>query len=271
MEVSFIKTSPTENMTILVETPVPQEEHLALAKRLIAYNSIYAEQAGFILEPKDKRAAAALRMMAGEFCGNATLSLAAWVMERRSVPVGTKESMLLEVSGAEALVKCELQKEERGYFGSVEMPLPLSMKEELFSLEGKEYTLPVVRFDGITHIIVQRNLWGEAAREKAEQAAVAWAERMPVAFGILLWTEGTKELEPLLCLQGASLVWERGCGSGTSAIGAYVAVKRGRSMSLQCREPGGTMGVEAHVQDGELRSLSIAGHVDIVAVGKAYL
>ena len=44
MEVKFIKASPTENMTLLIETPVAREKQLAVAERLIAYGSVYAEQ-----------------------------------------------------------------------------------------------------------------------------------------------------------------------------------------------------------------------------------
>ena len=40
MEIEFIKTSPTQNMTVLVKTPVPREKQLALAERLIAYDSV---------------------------------------------------------------------------------------------------------------------------------------------------------------------------------------------------------------------------------------
>ena len=50
MEVKFIKASPTENMTLLIETPVAREKQLAVAERLIAYGSVYAEQAGYIEE-----------------------------------------------------------------------------------------------------------------------------------------------------------------------------------------------------------------------------
>ncbi len=271
MEIQFMKTSPTENMTVLIETPVPVEQQLAVAEKLIAYNSVYGEQAGFIQESGDRRAEKALRMMAGEFCGNATLSLAAWLMEKRNVPVGKEVIIYLEVSGAEGLVKCQIQRETRGYYGTVEMPLPLSIDEEVFLINGEKYTFPVVRFAGIVHIVVDRKAWDTDAKKMAEQAAVLWAERMPMAFGILLWDEETKQLEPLVCLQGTSLVWERGCGSGTAAIGAYLAMKRGGDVALQCHEPGGIMGVEARMRDGKISGLSISGHVDIVAVGKAYI
>jgi diaminopimelate epimerase len=271
MEIQFIKTNPTENMTILVETQIPVEKQLAVGQKLISYNSVYGEQAGFIQEPKDQRAEKALRMMAGEFCGNATLSLAAWLMEQKCMSMGEKESVLLEVSGAKNLVLCEIQREEQGYFGKVDMPLPLSIDWELFQLEGEILTLPVVHFDGITHIIVERKIWGDDAKSKAEQASMIWRDKMSEAFGILLWDGITGQLEPLVCVKNASLIWERGCGSGTSAIGAFLAMQAGRGVSLQCKQPGGTMGVKASMKDGKLASLQISGHVSIVAIGKVYV
>lgn len=271
MEINFIKTSPTENMTILVDTQIPEEMHLAVAQKLIAYNHVYGEQAGFIQEPKDKHAAKALRMMAGEFCGNATLSLAAWLMEQKQPAIGATETVLLEVSGARNLVRCEIQREEDGYFGKVDMPLPLTISQEQFTVRKEFLSLPVVRFDGIVHIIVERKIWGGEARTKAEEAAGLWAEKMPDAFGILLWDGDTKELEPLVCLKDTSLIWERGCGSGTSAIGAFLAMQAGSHISLECKQPGGTMGVEVTLNQGRIASLQISGHVAIVASGKAYI
>ena len=41
MELRFIKTSPTENMTLLIETPVPREQHLEVAEKLISWEMLY--------------------------------------------------------------------------------------------------------------------------------------------------------------------------------------------------------------------------------------
>ena len=87
MEVKFIKASPTENMTLLIETPVAREKQLAVAERLIAYGSVYAEQAGYIEEAENPAAEKRLQMMAGEFCGNASLSLAAWLAQKKNLQI----------------------------------------------------------------------------------------------------------------------------------------------------------------------------------------
>lgn len=271
MEIEFVKTSPTQNMTILVTSPVPQQAHLAVAEQLMAYDNIYGEQVGYIITPKNPDAKGALSMMAGEFCGNATLSLGAWLMEEENLPVGTTQTMHLEVSGAEHLIACTITKGEKDYFGIVAMPLAKEIKEMRFPLEGEMLSLPVVVFEGITHVIVDQSIWGVAYLEKAKKAAKAWAQFLPQAFGILIWDGEEKKLTPLVCVQGSSLVWERGCGSGTSAIGAYLAAKTGRDVSLACLEPGGSMEVSVTMKDGAISSIAIGGHVSIVAKGVAYV
>lgn len=271
MELHFIKTSPTENMTLLIETPVPREQQLEIAERLIAYGSVYAEQAGYIEEATHPQAEKRLQMMAGEFCGNASLSLAAVLAEEKGLAQGEETEILLEVSGTEALVCCRMKKEETGYFGRVAMPLPRSIEKKMFSLEGKSYELTVVAFAGISHIVVPASLWGADGAAKAEAAAKAWAAELPAAFGILLFDEEKQTLQPLVCVQGATLIWERGCGSGTSAIGAYLAAREGKSLSVNLQQPGGVMGAEVVYENETMQSLQITGKVSIVARGTAYL
>lgn len=271
MELKFIKTSPTENMTILIQTPVPREQHLAVAEKLIAYGSVYAEQAGYIEEAENPMAEKRLQMMAGEFCGNASLSLAAWLAKEKGLPIGEKTEIILEVSGADSLVRCEMKREEKGFSGRVAMPLPKGIEKKTFALDGESLELTAVVFEGITHIIVPVSLWGENGTEKAEQAAKAWASEMPAAFGILLFDEEKGELYPLVSVENVSLIWERGCGSGTSAIGAYLAARAGKSVSVKLKQPGGIMGVEAEYKNGTIKALSITGNVSIVAEGTAFL
>lgn len=273
MDIEFIKASPTQNMTILVKTPVPREKQLVLAERLIAYDSVYAEQAGYIEEPENPLAAKRLQMMAGEFCGNASLSLAAWLAKKDGLAVGEKRSYLLEVSGADGLVPCEITREECGFSGRAKMPLPKSIAEQTFPLDGLEIRLTTVAFEGITHIIVPAGLWKADAERKAEAAVKRWAENLPegAALGILLLDEAGKTLKPLVYVKGVSLIWEHGCGSGTAAVGAYLAWKKQEDVSVALAQPGGVMRAEAVYQNGAVSALFIAGHVSIVAEGTAFL
>ena len=273
MELEFIKANPTQNMTILVKTPVPREKQLALAERLIAYGSVYAEQAGYIEEPKNPQAAKRLQMMAGEFCGNASLSLAAWLAREEGLAVGETREYLLEVSGAEGLIPCEMTREEQGFSGRAGMPLPKRIEERKFRLEGQEFCLTMVVFEGIAHVIVPAGLWKQDAERKAEAAVKRWAEEVTetAAFGLLLLDEKKNTLKPLVYLKGVSMVWERGCGSGTAAVGAYLAWKNRENACVELEQPGGKMRAEAEYRDDRVSALHIAGRVSIVAEGIAYL
>lgn len=270
-EFRFIKASPTQNMTLLIQTPVPREEQLAVAERLISYGCVYAEQAGYIETPEDTRAEKRLQMMAGEFCGNASLSLAAWLAKEKGLAVGEKKEILLEVSGATELVCCEITAEENGYHGRVQMPLPERIEEREFSLLGKPYRFPVVVFEGITHIIVPAAEWGKDGVTLAEQAAKVWKDMLPEVFGILLYDAEKQTLCPLVAVGESSLIWEKGCGSGTCAIGAYLAEKAGKTVVVSLKQPGGIMGVEAVFEHRRTKALYITGKVSIVAEGVAYL
>ena len=129
----------------------------------------------------------------------------------------------------------------------------------------------MVVFEGISHIIVPASLWGADGVRKAELAAKEWAGEMPEAFGILLFDEANSACRPLVSVMGVTLIWERGCGSGTSAVGCYLAEKEGRSLSVSLKQPGGIMGAEVTMEKGEIVSLSITGNVSIVAKGTAYI
>ena len=272
MEVKFIKASPTENMTLLIETPVAREKQLAVAERLIAYGSVYAEQAGYIEEAENPTAEKRLQMMAGEFCGNASLSLAAWLAKKKNLPIGEKTEITLEVSGAEELVRCEIEREtEHRFLGRVAMPLPQCIEMRAFTLDDERIELTAVVFAGITHILVPVSLWGENAAKKAERAARVWAKELPPVFGLLLFDEKEKSLKPLVAVEDVSLIWERGCGSGTTALGAALATKKQDSLSLGLKQPGGIMYIDADWKDGCLHSLTLTVHVKIVAAGTAYL
>ena len=270
-KIEFVKVSPTQNMTLLIKTPLEKKDYLQVAGKLISYDNVHAEQAGYIQAPRDPRAKGMLSMMAGEFCGNATLSYGAWLMHKEGMKVGAEASFFLEVSGAKDLVGCSIRRRETDYYGIVDMPLPERIEEKAFVFEGETYMLPMVTFPGITHILVDRALWGVRAKEYAQRAVETWREQMPEVFGILLWDAVCCYMEPLVYVAGASLVWERGCGSGTSAIGAYLAERTGKNIRMEIEQPGGTMEVSAQCCGKGLLRLQIAGAARIVAEGVAYI
>ena len=67
-----------------------------------------------------------------------------------------------------------------------------------------------------------------------------------------------------------SVCWESGCGSGSEAVGAYLADRDGRSADVDIVQPGGTINVKVKYDNG-IRSASITGTVRMVAEGEAYV
>lgn len=267
MEIQFAKINPTQNMTILVLNPVARSLQPQVAEKLMAYESVNAEQVGFLEPPTQIGARARLQMMGGEFCGNATMSLAAYFCQMDQRGEGELCNYTLEVSGADAPLRCEIQKSGAGFSASVNMPLP--EKIECVTLpNGRRY--PVVFLPGIAQIIVPAQ---EMDAEAAEREIARWCKFLNAeALGILLFDEAQKCIRPLVYVRATdSAVWERGCGSGTAAIGAYLASVRQANVSIDLAQPGGVIGADVRLQGGTIESIRIRSTVRIACMGSAWI
>jgi diaminopimelate epimerase len=240
-----------------------------------------AEQVGFIGPPSDTlRAVASLRMMGGEFCGNAAMSLAAFLAWRDGAPDGERR-VPLEVSGADGVTECLVRRDGEAFTGTVPMSPPEGIGRLSLSLAGQERDLVSVRLPGITHVIVPLELFRSAseARDAAWLASLEWRHLIGgAAFGILLHgrehaPEGAQDsITPLVHVKASdTTVWERGCGSGSAAVGAYLASLSGQSAVTRVSQPGGVITTEARCENGQVTGISITGNVRIVARGTAYV
>ncbi|GHV80233.1 histidine racemase CntK [Spirochaetia bacterium] len=279
MEIAFVKMNPTENMTILVESPLPREQYGQIAARLMAYGSLFAEQVGYIEKPTLKGARSRLHMMGGEFCGNATMSTAALIAFDDGVKGGDTVTVPLEVSGAEGLLTCEVcpvAGEEKTAAVSVGMPPVLGVEKRTFQYDGASFETHMVRTEGITHLLI------DTARDKqkpwhsiAEGAIIQWNEELKAdALGLMLYetTGESYRIDPLVYVEGSkSLTWERGCGSGTAAMGAWLAWKNKSTTGADIDQPGGRIKVEAEYRDNAVGKITIRGIVKLAARGIAYL
>lgn len=273
MEINFVKLNPTQNMTILVETEVPREEHGAVAQRLMAYEGVYAEQVGFIEPPENKAAWARLQMMGGEFCGNATMSLAAfWAIETQTKE-GRAEDLLLEVSGLTAPIKVTANRNGRAARCSLEMPGPENIERQKFPFSGAEYPVTVVTMAGIIHLILDMNLCPGDKSKFAELALREWKKSLNTdAIGLILYDRVRNFIQPLIYVQPTgSMVWERGCASGTAALGAALAHQAQGSLGADIAQPGGVISVLSDYVSGRVAHSRISGQVKMVARGVAYL
>ena len=239
MQLDYVLLDPTGNLTILVETPVPAADQPFCASALLAAEPT-AEQVGF-LSPGGKDWEIALRMAGGEFCGNATMSAAALFCES----AGRTGTIRVRASGATEPVPVEIGRapEGTGYTGAVDMPRPAAVEIVMLEAEGRNFRLPLLRFDGISHLILRENM----ERGFAERAIRRWCEQLLVdGLGLMLLDETAHRLTPLVYVPGGdTMYWEHSCASGTAAAGAFLAQTGGRRVDLRFAEPGGTLGVSA--------------------------
>ena len=263
MILDFVKLSPTRNMTILVTSPVERPQHVSVAEQLMDSGSVHAEQVGFLEPTSIPGARLRLQMMGGEFCGNATMSVGAFLAFQDDLPDRASADYPLEVSGADGVVHCRIRREGSAFIGTVAMPLPEKIEE--ISFGGRK--CPVVFLPGIAHAIIDAQTMTPA---EAEALIPQWcAAARQEAFGIILKSGST--IKPLVYVRETnSAVWEQGCGSGTAAVGAYVAYLKKAPLSVEIAQPGGVIRADV-AWEGGISGIKITGTVKIAAMGRAWI
>ncbi|SFD80432.1 Diaminopimelate epimerase [Paenibacillus catalpae] len=272
-EIDFVKVNPTQNMTILVKTIHPMEEYIPIASRLMSYDSVYAEQVGFINKPNKKGADASLQMAGGEFCGNACMAMAAYLAVESGLQPNATMEITLESSGTERLVACRVNKVNEKYGCQVTMPLPNKVEQKSVMYDGEDLSMAIVRYDNFFHIVIEVESFSPVWRSRAEGLARLLGLTLGSnLIGILLFEPKSNAMAPLIYLPELdSMVWEKGCGSGTASLGAYLSWKNNGAITSQVAQPGGTILVKADCSEQEITSLVIEGVVSIVAQGKAFI
>ncbi len=259
MVLRYTVIDPTKNITLLVTTPVQRSLQAQTAAWLLRRERD-AEQVGF-LEPSDS-APARLQMMGGEFCGNATMSLGAWLCRKERLPQGQSRDFRLDISGAEELIPCSVTAVRGGYIGTVSLPLPQEIAQRTFPTDGGEITLPTVFLPGICHIITPT---GTVQPHQAEALLRRWSASLPgEAVGLILLDEARMHIDPLVYVKPTdTAVWERGCGSGSAAAVCALTLQRGAAQCLSVKQPGGTIAVTTDWDGRAVTALTITGTVSL--------
>lgn len=255
-EVSYSILDPTGNITALVESPVEVSAQPAVAAGIMRHHP-EVEQVGFV---RLRRAAGVgnrlqgeLRMAGGEFCGNATMCAAALsVLRSRSGERRVQESVSMRVSGAEEPVEVLLKREADGSFSAgVHMPEALGVELVDLAFEGLRAPLPLVRMEGISHLVIETDSPFFDMRETpelAERAVRRWCQELSADGLGLMFLEGgvtPRHMTPLVFVPGSDTVfWESSCASGSSAVGMCLASRKGVPVDLSLVEPGGKLHVK---------------------------
>jgi diaminopimelate epimerase len=272
MEHEIVVADPAGNITVFVLDPVEKpEDRLALSKAILADPLLRAEQAGFVIPPQGDRYWR-LEMMGGEFCGNAARSFG--LFAAREEGLKGKAAIPVSVSGAEGPVTVNVDVE--GGWAEAEIPRPLALD----SLEYSGALLPVVVFDGITHLIApdirpSEGAFKEIMRALEEKHAAGLfpaGEQSLAAAGVLFYNIGSRFMTPVVRVRATNtLVFESSCGSGSAALGIWESRKlRDGESRISVAQPGGVIEVKVKKAKGRVEAAGIGGMVGLSRVRKTF-
>lgn len=259
MQIRYEVFDPTKNITLLVTTPVPRALHARVARELLRRRP-EAEQVGFLEAPSSPAARLRLQMMGGEFCGNASLSAGAFLAKSDGLPAGETADYRLEASGMDGLLSCRVEHLGDGFRGTVAMPLPERIGTAQLPMDGGLFLCPAVFLPGMIHCIVPAGL---LTRPQAEELIRPLCKKLSAAAcGLLLFDEAAESFAPLVFVASTeTAVWESGCGSGSAAIGAYLAHRAKAVRTVSLRQPGGVIQVRADWDGSAVSALSITSGI----------
>lgn len=259
-------------MTILVRSENPAEEYRDIARQIMAYEHVHAEQVGFVQKSGSPDADIGLHMAGGEFCGNACMALAALTAAEDDLGIGRSADVVMEASGTDDLLTCRVVRRSAEYVCELAMPVP-RLVERRPPVRGVGDGSTFVWYDDSLHVVIETGSHDRVARREAQSLAMRLGESSNLSLiGVMLYDPDTGRMAPLVHVPPlGSMVWERGCGSGTASLGAYLAWKGNSSVVTSVIQPGGTMKVTADYARNGLSGIRVEGAVRIVAEGKAYL
>ncbi|MDY0235593.1 MAG: diaminopimelate epimerase [Gudongella sp.] len=269
MQLKFVKINPCENMTVFILDEIPRDMHSKVAKKLMGYGSIYAEQVGFIEKSEDIYR---VQMMGGEFCGNASRGFASYMVYKNYPGIKKTDTVYnvpLEVSGLEKILNCKVSEglSPNTFFAKIEMPLPIDHKSTKINYKDRELSLFRVNFEGISHFIVD----AQSINDKLNffnQLKASIQDANLEAFGVMFYNKNTNYIEPLVYVRDTDTTcFERSCASGTAALGVSLAFESSQSQTLKIGQPGGSLEVSVECRDNKIHHIELGGEIEIVAEG----
>lgn len=262
-KLDFIKLNPAGNMTVLIENyDINSDDILKISEIMMSETNLYAEQVGFIHENH-------LRMMGGEFCGNASRAFAS-LLAFRDKDFYKQKNYLIGCSGEKELLEVDVRegKKENEFLAKIKMPNYIAMKE----LKFKDRKLILIEFLGIKHFIyeeekskIKKEITNKK-RELIEFIKKYLGQTEYSAFGLMFYGSKDNFMLPYIHVKGfENGIWENSCASGTTALGFYL--KKYKNINeAKIKQPNGWL--EFSFKDEEIY---IDGPVEIVAEGKVYI
>ena len=257
MKLHVVRADPAGNITLFVLDPVKKEDRAPAAAKLMAIESLAAEQVGYACEAGEGFDGH-MEMAGGEFCGNASRAYGMLVARRQGLT--GKHRLTLEVSGSDRPVAVDLDVEA----GTARAAMPLPRVAGRVSVAGVEGTL--VDLGGIVHFVTARQP-DAAVMDEAEKIITAPREAGGFggveAYGVIFLHDG--RMTPLVKVPAAgSLVWEGSCGSGSlAAAAAQSAEQTDGVFERDYVQPAGTVRATVERRNGAVTAAYIGGSVTL--------
>jgi diaminopimelate epimerase len=283
MRLRFAKLNPAGNTTILVLDPVLEPMHAEIAANLMNPAVLGGEQVGFVTLMAGGPIAASIRMMGGEFCGNAARSLGAYLASvRHSAMRIMKDSDslvegLIQVHGVDepVLVQAKLDKEEMPFWASCAFPgvpevdfyfvetlswtssgpgrnicvLPCLNPRDLLESWLGEIALKIrPTVVALVRLEGITHIVVDARDYRMEEHVLL---ELGEAFDLedepcigVIFRRGLDEIVPLVHVAATNtFVWESSCASGSVAVALAYAAALGEPGCYDFKQPGGTLSV----------------------------
>jgi diaminopimelate epimerase len=259
MDCEIVIADPAKNITIFVLDKIEDKKKRAqVSKALLSDPGLHAEQVGFVIPPQAS-IHWRLEMMGGEFCGNAARSFG--LFAARESGLSGKVSIPIEISGHQGtlMVKADLEAGK----AEAEMPLPVDKSSSFETLEYQNRLLPVIVFEGITHVIAPDLCAAEESFSAIKN--LLYSKHTPAALGVMFYDTSSRYMTPAVYVEAAdSLIFESSCGSGSAALGLWLSrnIPNGDA-SYEVKQPGGAIEVKVCKWDGKIQSLFIGGTVSL--------
>lgn len=246
MKLNFVKTSPAKNTTVLITDYVSPEHYREISDKVMSYEYLLAEQVGFIVQPFNNEAQLRLEMSGNEFCGNAVLSAAAYVIHKG---ISHDRSFYIESSGFGGLLSCEATIKPGNVLQiKAEMPKPDQLEDLELDFAGVTVSGCLVNLPGISHFVTDHCLCNADYFPLMELLALRTAAK---AIGIIAYQkvmEKEYKILPYVYVRDSDTrVFEQACGSGSLSLGAYIHRLEGEG-TLLVGQPGGLIIVETGVK-----------------------
>lgn len=253
MLLNILRADPAGNITVFVLDPVPAGARADISSKIMADKSLKAEQVGFLVPAKNSGSVVRLEMMGGEFCGNASRSLALYLALKNRGETEFK----IEVSGLCSPITVSAQPKSSCAFA--EMPLPKSISP--FVLSGIDCL--AVDCGGITHLVAEQPQPDSRLLKAAE--ALFGQDDSITAYGVIFLDREKSSITPAVYVKATdSLVWEGSCGSGSVAAAVSLAMScpEGEREFL-IAQPKGELTVRLKKRGGRVVFAEMGGRAEI--------